>query len=93
MPVARHDVLAVLTLQDRVLAARCDGAHLVIGRNLLLPEMMRGRYKAPGAVRAAAVKEAQTVIGASDSLVKRGLGKAERTRCSETLGRIDALER
>ena len=55
--------------------------------------MMRGRYKAPGAVRAAAVKEAQTVIGASDSLVKRGLGKAERTRCSETLGRIDALER
>ena len=55
--------------------------------------MMRGRYKAPGAVRAAAANKAQTVIGALDSLVKRGLGKAERTRCSETLGRIDVLER
>jgi predicted phosphate transport protein (TIGR00153 family) len=92
MPIDRRDVLEVLTMQDLVAGAARDVAGLIVGRNMIIPENMRGNYRELVATCVNSCEQAYLAIKDLDELIETGFGDTERDRVGALLTELDKIE-
>jgi predicted phosphate transport protein (TIGR00153 family) len=93
MPVARRDLLQVLTMQDRVANQAKDIAGIILGRHMTFPESMGPRMRdfVKRAVDASA--QANKAIHELDELLETGFRGSEVELVETMIKELDAIER
>jgi hypothetical protein len=92
MPVDRRDVLEVLTMQDRVAGAVRDVSGIILGRKMVIPEVMRDNYRELVATCVQSVEQAHRAINELDELIETSFGDMERERVGALLSELDRIE-
>ena len=92
MPVARGDLLEVLTMQDRIANKAKDIAGLILGRKMELPEVVGQDYAAFVSRCIDAVAQAQRAINELDELVETGFRGGEVSLVESMITELDEIE-
>ncbi|SHI22927.1 TIGR00153 family protein [Ferrimonas marina] len=92
MPVARTDLLEIVTHQDKIANKAKDIAGRVIGREMLIPSQLQETFT-PYVQRCVdAVYQARKAIHEMDDLVETGFRGREVVLVEEMLHQLDAIE-
>lgn len=92
MPVSRHDLLEVLTMQDRIANKAKDIAGLMLGRKMRFPDTMNAPLLDFVDRCSDAVSQAQTAINELDELVATGFGGNEIDLVESMIDKLDTIE-
>jgi predicted phosphate transport protein (TIGR00153 family) len=92
MPVSRQDLLEVLLMQDRIANKAKDIAGTILGRRLVLPEVIHEDYIRFAERCVAACKQARKAINEFDELVETGFSGHEIEIVTEMINKLDAIE-
>ena len=92
MPIARNDLLTMLSLQDRVANCAKDIAGLLFGRKLVFPEAMQQSMLMFVQAAVAVVFEARVLIDELDQLMISGFSGSELSVVEKLIHGLDQLE-
>jgi predicted phosphate transport protein (TIGR00153 family) len=92
MPVSRQDLLEVLLMQDRIANQAKDIAGTIIGRHMVLPEIIHEDYIRFVARCVAACKQARKAINELDELVETGFSGQEIQIVTDMITKLDEIE-
>ena len=92
MPVSRQDLLEVLLMQDRVANMAKDIAGTIVGRRMILPEIIHEDYIRFVTRCVAACKQARKAINEFDELVETGFSGQEIKIVTEMITKLDSIE-
>ena len=93
MPVARRDLLELLTMQDKVANKAKDIAGLILGRKMEFPESLHGQIREFVSRSIDACTQAQTAINELDELVETGFRGSEVDLVEGMIHQLDEIER
>ena len=92
LPVARADLLDLVTRQDKIANKAKDIAGLVVGRQMAFPESMQGQLMEFAQGSIAACDLAREVVGQLDELISTGFRGVEAARVEQMIVALDASE-
>jgi len=92
MPVSRQDLLEVLLMQDRIANKAKDIAGTIVGRRIVLPEVVHEDYIRFVERCVAACKQARKAINEFDELVETGFSGQEIDIVTEMITKLDSIE-
>jgi len=92
MPVSRRDLLEVLTMQDKIANKAKDIAGLVIGRKMVIPDIMADQFLEFVERSIDASAQAQKAINELDELVETGFRGSEVELVQSMILRLDEIE-
>ncbi|MDT8386399.1 MAG: TIGR00153 family protein [Thiogranum sp.] len=92
MPVSRRDLLEVLTMQDKIANRAKDIAGVILGRQLVLPEIIHADYRRYVQRCVDAVAQANRAINELDELVGTGFSGQEVKLVEEMINKLDEIE-
>ena len=92
MPVSRQDLLEVLLMQDRIANKAKDIAGTIVGRRMVLPEIVHEDYIRFAERCVAACKQARKAINEFDELVETGFSGREIEVVTEMINKLDSIE-
>ncbi|MCK5394339.1 MAG: TIGR00153 family protein [Gammaproteobacteria bacterium] len=92
MPVSRQDLLEVLLMQDRIANTAKDIAGTIVGRHMILPEIIHEDYIRFVERCVAACKQARKAINELDELVATGFSGQEIHIVTEMITKLDNIE-
>lgn len=92
MPVSRQDLLEVLLMQDRIANKAKDIAGTIVGRHMVLPEVVHEDYIRFVERCVAACKQAKKAINELDELVETGFGGQEIKIVTDMITKLDEIE-
>jgi hypothetical protein len=92
MPVSRQDLLEVLLMQDKIANKAKDIAGTIIGRHMILPEVIQEDYIRFVTRCVAACKQARKAINEFDELVETGFSGREINIVTEMITKLDSIE-
>jgi predicted phosphate transport protein (TIGR00153 family) len=92
MPVARRDLLEILTMQDKVANKAKDIAGLILGRKMEFPESLHPQIREFVARSIDASAQAQTAINELDELVEAGFRGNEVKLVESMIHKLDEIE-
>ncbi len=92
MPVSRQDLLEVLLMQDRIANQAKDIAGTIIGRHMVLPEVIHEDYIRFVTRCVAACKQARKAINELDELVETGFSGQEIQIVTDMITKLDNIE-
>jgi uncharacterized protein len=92
LPVARGDLLELLTMQDRIANKAKDIAGLMLGRKMSLPEDLQPVFLEFVKRSVDACAQAQTSINELDELVETGFRGSEVDLVQSMIKRLDEIE-
>jgi predicted phosphate transport protein (TIGR00153 family) len=92
MPVNRQDLLEVLLMQDKIANKAKDIAGLIIGRHIVLPEIVHEDFIRFAERCVAACKQARKAINEFDELVETGFSGREIEIVTEMITKLDSIE-
>ena len=92
MPVSRQDILEVLLMQDRIANKAKDIAGTIVGRRMILPEIIHEDYIRFVTRCVAACKQARKAINEFDELVETGFSGQEIKIVTEMITKLDSIE-
>jgi predicted phosphate transport protein (TIGR00153 family) len=92
MPVSRQDLLEVLLMQDRIANKARDIAGTIVGRRMILPEVIHVDYIRFVARCVAACKQARKAINELDELVETGFSGQEIKIVTDMISKLDEIE-
>jgi predicted phosphate transport protein (TIGR00153 family) len=92
MPVSRHDLLNVLLTQDKVANMAKDIAGTIVGRKMILPEVIHEDYIRFVQRCVDACKQARKAINEFDELVETGFSGQEIKIVSDMIGKLNDIE-
>ena len=92
MPVSRQDLLEVLLMQDRIANKAKDIAGTIVGRRMILPEIIHEDYIRFVTRCVAACKQARKAINEFDELVETGFSGQEIKIVTEMITKLDSIE-
>lgn len=92
MPVARSDMLELISQQDRIANKAKDIAGLMLGRKMHLPAELEDSMQNFLAKAVATVAQAKSSILKLDKIVGAGFGKQTQRLLEEMLNKLDELE-
>jgi len=92
MPVSRQDLLEVLLMQDRIANKAKDIAGTIVGRRIVLPEVIHEDYIRFVERCVAACKQARKAINEFDELVETGFSGQEIDIVTEMITKLDSIE-
>lgn len=93
LPVARSDLLDLLTRQDKLANRAEDIAGMVVGRRLQFPPSIAAQALAYADVCVEAARQACTVVRELDELLETGFGGREASRVIEMIQAVEKQER
>lgn len=92
MPIQRNDLLDLLTHQDRIANLAKDVSGRVIGRELAIPEVMKGDFIAFLNRCLDATQQAKKVINELDDLLETGFRGRELSLVEKMIEELDSIE-
>jgi len=92
MPVSRQDLLEVLLMQDKIANKAKDVAGTIVGRHMVLPEVIHEDYIRFVTRCVAACKQARKAINEFDELVETGFSGKEIGIVTEMISKLDSIE-
>jgi predicted phosphate transport protein (TIGR00153 family) len=92
MPVARRDLLEILTMQDKIANKAKDIAGLILGRKMEFPESLHQQIREFVARSVDASAQAQTAINELDELVETGFRGNEVKLVESMIHQLDEIE-
>jgi len=92
MPVSRQDLLEVLLMQDKIANKAKDIAGTLVGRHMVLPEVIHENYIRFVARCVASCKQARKAINEFDELVETGFSGREIEVVTEMITKLDSIE-
>jgi len=92
MPVSRQDLLEVLLMQDSIANKAKDIAGTIIGRKMVLPEIVHEDYIRFVERCVAACKQARKAINELDELVATGFSGQEIHIVTDMITKLDSIE-
>lgn len=92
MPVARQDLLEVLLAQDKVANMSKDIAGTIVGRNMVLPDIIHEDYIRFVQRCVDACKQARKAINELDELVETGFSGQEVRLVADMITKLDEIE-
>jgi predicted phosphate transport protein (TIGR00153 family) len=92
MPVSRQDLLEVLLMQDRIANKAKDIAGTIVGRHMILPEIIHEDYIRFVERCVAACKQAKKAINELDELVATGFSGQEINIVTDMITKLDDIE-
>jgi len=92
MPVSRQDLLEVLLMQDSIANKAKDIAGTIVGRHMILPEVIHEDYIRFVARCVAACKQARKAINELDELVETGFSGQEIQIVANMITKLDDIE-
>lgn len=92
MPVSRQDLLEVLLMQDKIANKAKDIAGTILGRHMILPEIVHEDYIRFAERCVAACKQARKAINEFDELVETGFSGQEIQIVTEMITKLDSIE-
>lgn len=92
MPVARSDMLELISQQDRIANKAKDIAGLMLGRKMQLPEELEKPMQGFLTTAIATVDQAKSSILKLDKIVGAGFGRQTQKLLEEMLSKLDELE-
>ena len=92
MPVSRQDLLEVLLMQDKIANKAKDVAGTIVGRHMILPEVIHEDYIRFVTRCVAACKQARKAINEFDELVETGFSGKEIRIVTEMISKLDSIE-
>ena len=92
MPISRQDLLEVLLMQDRIANKAKDIAGTIVGRHMILPEIIHEDYIRFVERCVAACKQAQKAINELDELVETGFSGREIEIVTDMITKLDGIE-
>ena len=92
MPVARQDVLEMVLMQDRIANRTKDIAGTIVGRNMVLPEVIHEDYIRFVQRCVDASKQARKAINELDELVETGFSGREISIVIDMITKLDEIE-
>ncbi len=92
MPVSRQDLLEVLLMQDRIANQAKDIAGTIVGRHMVLPEVIHEDYIRFVTRCVAACKQAKKAINELDELVETGFSGQEIQIVTDMITKLDTIE-
>jgi predicted phosphate transport protein (TIGR00153 family) len=92
MPVSRQDLLEVLLMQDSIANKAKDIAGTIIGRKMVLPEVVHEDYIRFVERCVAACKQARKAINELDELVATGFSGQEIHIVTDMITKLDSIE-
>lgn len=93
MPMSRQDLLDVLLTQDKIANKSKDIAGIIVGRRMVLPEVIHVDYIRFVQRCVDACKQARKAIDEMDELVETGFSGHEIKIVSDMITRLDEIER
>lgn len=92
MPVSRQDLLEVLLMQDSIANKSKDIAGIIIGRRMVLPDIIHEDYIRFVTRCVAACKQARKAINEFDELVETGFSGQEIQIVTDMITKLDSIE-
>lgn len=92
MPVARTDVLEMLSIQDRIANKTRDISGLMLGRRMVLPDTLQELYLSFVDRSLAAVDQAHKTVKGLDELFESSFGGSETDLVMTMIEELDTLE-
>ncbi len=92
MPISRQDLLEVLLMQDRIANKAKDIAGTIVGRHMILPEIIHEDYIRFVERCVAACKQAKKAINELDELVETGFSGREIEVVTDMITKLDNIE-
>lgn len=92
IPFARSDVIALLTMQDKLANRAKEIAVLTLGRKLAFPTSIQANFQAYFNACKTAAAAAKRAIDELDDIVQSGFGKAEFKILLQLIEKLDVLE-
>jgi len=92
MPVSRQDLLEVLLMQDRIANKAKDIAGTIVGRQMVLPDVIHEDYIRFVERCVAACKQARKAINEFDELVETGFSGQEIQIVTDMITKLDEIE-
>lgn len=92
MPVARADLLELLTMQDKIANKTKDISGLMLGRRMVPPPALSGEFGAFVARCVDAAAQADSTVEELDELFETGFRGAEVDIVKKMLAELDAIE-
>jgi len=92
MPMSRQDLLEVLLTQDKIANKTKDIAGIILGRHMVLPEVVHEDYIRFVQRCVDACKQAKKAINELDELVETGFSGQEIKIVSDMLTKLDEIE-
>jgi len=92
MPVSRQDLLEVLLMQDSIANKAKDIAGTIVGRKMVLPEVVHEDYIRFVERCVAACKQAKKAINELDELVATGFSGQEIHIVTDMITKLDSIE-
>jgi predicted phosphate transport protein (TIGR00153 family) len=92
MPVSRQDLLEVLLMQDKIANKAKDVAGTIVGRHMILPEVIHEDYIRFVTRCVTACKQARKAINEFDELVETGFSGKEIKIVAEMITKLDSIE-
>lgn len=93
LPVARPDLLNLLTSQDKIANRAKDIGGLVLGRKLAFPDALRDQLRGFAEIAIATCGRAKDLVRELDELLDTGFRGAEVTRVRGMINDLDLAER
>ncbi len=92
MPVSRQDLLEVLLMQDSIANKAKDIAGTIVGRQMVLPDIIHEDYIRFVERCVAACKQARKAVNELDELVATGFSGQEIHIVTEMITKLDSIE-
>jgi predicted phosphate transport protein (TIGR00153 family) len=92
MPVSRQDLLEVLLMQDKIANKAKDVAGTIVGRHMVLPDVIHEDYIRFVTRCVTACKQARKAINEFDELVETGFSGKEIRIVAEMITKLDDIE-
>jgi len=92
LPFARSDVIALLTMQDKLANRSKEIAVLMLGRKLMIPDAIQGVFHDYFSACKNAASAAKRAIDELDDIVQSGFGKTEYKILLQLIEKLDVLE-
>lgn len=92
MAIPRGDILALLSVQDKMANDAKDVAGLIVGRKLRLPEAMIASFRAFVARAVDAAEQAGRAINELDALMEEGFRNKEVSLVAQMIHAVDDIE-
>lgn len=92
MPMSRQDLLEVLLTQDKIANKSKDIAGIIVGRHMMLPEVIHEDYLRFVQRCVDACKQAKKAINEMDELVETGFSGQEIKIVSDMITKLDDIE-
>ncbi|KGE04451.1 TIGR00153 family protein [Pseudohaliea rubra] len=93
MPVARSDLLDLLSAQDKIANRAKDVAGLMLGRQLAFPATMTDSINSYVALSVQATASALTAVEATQALYRSGFGERQAAEVERLIVEVERLER